>query len=145
MFRVALLVVCGLLVCPIVAKDASEIVDQCGHGVTFSRKQAIDCAFNVVDTNNDHKISPAEIDAAKSTYLHWWEKTLAWVVGGAKTSKVMKNCDHNKNGFIEAADFPATQDTCMPYKDKDGKVTGSLCKFHGFCDRAAKALNKKVY
>lgn len=133
------------LSCSTAAKDPTSIVDDCGDGKTFSRKNAIDCVFNVVDTDHNERITPKEIDDAKSAYLKWWEKTLSWIIGAAKTDNVMKKCDANKDGFITHTDFPKTQDTCMPLLNKEGKKTGALCKFKSFCDRAADKMKKTVY
>lgn len=122
---------------------------QCKDGSTFTREQAWDCVENVVDTDSNQKIDPMEIEAAKAKYLYFYEKLIGWIIGPTTVHHIQATCDSNGDGLIDSNDYDAMKNTCMPYYDP--KYPGekieidALCKFKGFCDRAAGMLNKKVY
>lgn len=100
----------------------------------------MDCLFNVADTNNDGKITRAEVEDAENTYLWRWER---WIV---PVDKVMQWCDLNLDDVIDATDMKYSENQCLELENDSGDKTGKLCKLKDkFCDRAAKKLNKVVY
>ena len=114
----------------------------------FNRKQAWSCAMNVVDTDNNGKVTTMEIEAAESTYMYWYEKVLGYLPFMPTTADIIHDCDANGDGMIDASDYEATKKYCMPYMDpKNNWETKSdaLCYVKVFCDRAAGVLGKKVY
>lgn len=130
------------------ASRATQQVCQCSDGSTFTREQAWICAMNVVDTNGDHKLDGPEIEAAKYTYLSWFERTVGWIAGPTKLSAIMKDCDNDGDNVITIADFEAKKKYCMPYTDpfKPGDVPiDALCHVKDLCDRAAKSLGRATY
>jgi hypothetical protein len=61
---------------------------------------------------------------------------------------MMHDCDANGDGAIDAADFAAKSQYCLPYKDPERNWqvdSNALCMVKTFCDRAAGILNKTVY
>ena len=127
--------------------DPETLIDQCGKGVTFSRAQAIACFLDAIDTNHDGRIVPEEISVVKSTYLKWYEKGILWAFGdGVDTDTIMKNCDLDKDGAITYADMVNSDQVCLPLKNADGSLTGTLCKVKEYiCDRASAKLGHNVY
>lgn len=125
--------------------NPSKEVAICGK-TTFNREQLMECAFRIADMNpKDGRISPQEIEMIKTTYMHWWERTLGWLKAATRTSHIMKECDYNRDGFIDRHDFDKTYKTCIPAKNKRGKPSSSLCQAKKICDRASKLLRKKTY
>lgn len=120
--------------------DPTTIIDHCNAHESFSRKQAIDCLFNVVDADNNGSLTRKELEKAEKTYLWVYERV--WV----HVDKLMRWCDHNNDTVIDREDMRLSEHTCMELLDTRGKKTGKLCQMkHRFCDRAKKKLKHPVY
>jgi hypothetical protein len=124
--------------------DPATLIDPaCG----FSRKQCIACLLDVADANHDGRITAAEIDKAKDTYLRFYElAVISTLAKDAETSSIINNCDANGDGVITYDDMVVSADTCLNlYKDNDKAkgTTGLLCYTKEyFCDRAAERLGE---
>lgn len=131
------------------AIDTAKLTAVCG-GVVFSRKQAIACLLDVVDTNRDGGLSPAEIEALPGKYLHWWERAVIMVkiaMGGDDPLKsILKDCDIDKDGVITYADMVNGAERCIPAKNADGSQANGLCDLKSYiCDRASASLGHATY
>lgn len=147
MFLVCVLVVAAAAAAATSAAATESPVDQCGDGVTFSAAQAVDCLFSTaIDTNGDGRVVRAELDAAKSAYMHWWERAAAAVAGKADAGKLIGECDADNNREVTRADLATTRDTtCLPVYDAAGHRTERLCHLKTLCDRAAAHVGHAVY
>lgn len=115
---------------------------QCDH----SSYSVVTCIRDFVDTNRDDGVTAEEIDAAKSEYMHWWERTLSFIVSRGSSSDIVERCDVNTNGKIDIDDLQEWNHRCEQYKtpeDLDGveglclcdcKSIDSISKY--LCDRA---------
>lgn len=127
---------------------------QCSDGSTFNREQAWLCIENVVDTNNDKRISAEEIEQAEYVYIPAWKrwalKALSYVVEAMRVSHIITACDSDGDGYITLDDYGSKHGKgwCMPYMDPDTQwteVSPGLCYMKQFCDNAATILGKRVY
>jgi hypothetical protein len=94
----------------------------------FNRNDGLACLTKFVDVSpKDGAISRAEVDLALKTYSSYLvRKTVRWIGG---IDRIMKDCDHDKNGLITAKDWVESKNTCMPFKK-------NMCQLEWFCKRA---------
>ncbi len=83
-----------------------------------SKQQALDCFYDISDTNKDNYISKHELSTAIYSRLPWWKKAAFKVFGGI--GRIMNDCDENKDGYLTKDEAYAMPDTCMQtcYKKK---------------------------
>lgn len=109
---------------PKVAPDAPTEPATCGG--TWTREQLMECLDHIIDTNCDHAIDAAEVDAARQNHLKWWERGLAWF--GISTERVFCSCDSNQDGLITQVEFRDNFQVCL-------EKEWHMCKLKRICDR----------
>lgn len=72
---------------------------------------ALDCFYNVADTNGDAHVSRKELVVAIDSRLPWWKRTAFHLFGGI--DKIFADCDANGDGLLTREDALARPDTCM--------------------------------
>ena len=97
----------------------------CDH-TSFS---VVKCIQQYVDTNRDDGVTEQEIDAAKSRYMHWWEKLVDNVVNAGSSLDIRKRCDLNENGKIDVDDLIVWNHECSKFPNDAAAdaYTGKLC------------------
>lgn len=101
---------------------------------TYTREDAIQCFAKYLDTNHDHVIDLAELEAAKQKYVSWAlkliEKVVAWEID-TSTETIMKNCGAGTKGYFTPDDFRRTKHSCMPSQE-------AMCMVKAVCEKADK-------
>jgi len=113
------------------------------NGFKFGDIETVECIMNVIDGivagtpgRGDKKITADEIDKARSEYLRWYEKTVAWFA--VSTKQVLKDCQGNNKGFITVESFSKNRKTCLANQ-------ADVCRLKTICDRAAVRFKRPVY
>jgi len=94
----------------------------------FTRDDALACALKYGDTNHDGKLDQRELANAKYIFVPRYLRLLAWIKG-IDLSRILKDCDYDKDGVLTPRDWQQSKDTCMPKQE-------NLCQFKWFCDYA---------
>ena len=76
-----------------------------------SQHDALDCFYNVADTNGDLMVSRKELVVAIDTHLPWWKRAAFHLFGGI--DKIMADCDTDQDDVLTREDALARPDTCM--------------------------------
>lgn len=156
LFFVLLLLVCAASKDPVAPGVTLVKPAQCssGEGDTFTREQAWVCMMNIVDVNNDRRITGAEITEAEYKYIPTWKrwamKAVAWFVKAIRVETIMADCDKDGDGYVTLDDYASEHDLghCMPYMNPDTQwstPSPALCYMKQFCDNAASILGRRVY
>lgn len=100
----------------------------------YTREDAIQCFAKYLDTNHDHVIDLAELEAAKEKYVSWAlkliQKVVSWDID-TSTETIMKNCGAGSKGYFTPDDFRRTHKSCMPSQQ-------AMCMVKAVCDKADK-------
>jgi len=102
----------------------------------WTRRQALSCIAQYIDTDHDKTISPEEFEYAKSTYLPPVAQTVRWAakkLGFDITyADVLAGCDvAPRDGKLTLSDWIGGAKQCLPGE-------ADLCKFKTVCDIARK-------
>ena len=98
----------------------------------WTREDVIKCAQKHIDTNKDGKISLSEVRVARQKYGGWVMKVLNWMSHSAVesiTKNLLRDCDVDKDGYLESDDFRKSAKTCLP-------TEFDLCIVKMACDKA---------
>jgi len=87
------------------------------------------------DANHDNRLDQTELENAKSVFVPWYLRVAAWFKG-IDLTRILKDCDYDKDGVLTPHDWELSKKTCMPKQE-------NLCKFKWFCDYA-KSKSKNV-
>jgi hypothetical protein len=87
------------------------------------------CIKKYVDLDRDGGVTAQEIDAAKSTYMHWYEKLFDFVANAGSSEDMQERCDLNENGKIDIDDLIAWNRRCLQYStdEQASSRKGELC------------------
>ena len=75
------------------------------------REKAIDCFYEVADTNHDGFISRHELHKAISSRLPWWKNYAFNLFGGL--DRIIKDCDLNGDKKLTKEESLQMTKTCM--------------------------------
>lgn len=90
----------------------------------YTRKECIDCTMRYIDISpKDGRVDANEIDNARGHYLNLLERGLS-----DSTTKIMKNCDYDKDGFITESDMYRANTTCLAKQSRVNDYYGYICK-----------------
>jgi Ca2+-binding EF-hand superfamily protein len=76
-----------------------------------SKKQSIECFYNIADTNSDGRITENELSKVISEYLPWWQWKAFELFGGTK--RVIRDCDENLDGILTEKEAYDMDKTCL--------------------------------
>jgi hypothetical protein len=116
-------------------------------GCKHTGADIVSCIKNVVDADQDDRVTAAEIDAAKSKYMHWYEKAFSFVLKRGNSELIVQRCDTDGDAQISIDDLLHWNRACQQYStEKQVEEAGDTCmcnceaidsisKF--ICDRAS--------
>lgn len=85
-----------------------------------SKIDAADCLFSKADRDHDNFISQQDIDVVTAEVLPWYLK-FAWSAFGG-SSKIMTECDQNKDKKISSEEIMDTTKDCIVPCDRRQKI-----------------------
>jgi len=87
------------------------------------------CIKKYVDLDHDDGVTAQEIDDAKSTYMHWYEKLFDFVANAGSSEDMQERCDLNQNGKIDIDDLIGWNHRCAQYSTdaETHEHKGELC------------------
>ena len=85
-----------------------------------SKLDAADCLFSKGDYDHDNKLSNRDLDTLTANVLPWYLRWTFTAFGG--TSRIMKECDRNRDGFIDAYEALEIDKDCLENCDRREKI-----------------------
>lgn len=77
----------------------------------FTRETVAYCFHYLADTDCDHAISAAELNAGRQNHLSYFERAVVFL--GTSTHRIMQACDKNGDGKISHTEFVDQWQGCL--------------------------------